>query len=180
MKGLQKQPVQRYLGKVSKLRDKRSDKVILHVMIPPLEFKKDNEQLSLAVVIGEDILCAKVFHKMFGTVTMGEDQCEIDIWKRSQYWCLTVTSENQWDYVNDRYELEMRRVQFPIINLKTKIDLQREAEVLCMIQKQNSTVASFKQGNPDKMLIPGTDKPDNTSDTSKIISGVFGEPCWQT
>ena len=124
MKGLQKQPVQRYLGKVSKLREKRSDKVILYVMIPPQEFENDKEELTLAVRIGEDILCAKAFHKKFGTVTMGEDQCEIDIWKGSKYWCLTVTSENQWDNVNDRYELEIRRVQFPIMDEKTTIDLQ--------------------------------------------------------
>jgi len=71
-------------------------------------------------MLGKDRLCAEVTNKRFGTVAIGEDQCKINIWKGNKYWCLTVTLENHWDQVNNKYEVEIRRGQFTGIELEIK------------------------------------------------------------
>ena len=107
-----------------------------------------NEQVTLTVMIGSEMLCGVAMHPKYNLVTWGQDQCIIDIRREPTYWCITVESRDQWDHGSNMYKLEIKRGRFPQIESEIILDFKPNAEAPCMTKDQHGRVLQYDKINP--------------------------------
>ena len=94
-----------------------------------------------------------------------KSQCEVHIQPQPMKWCLTVKSENTWDY-NSEYKLHMKGYLLLKVVSERTLHFTLETEDPCMIENQPGKIVESEQSNSLKSS--DNDKVNTTTAIDKV------------